>query len=60
MKHWNVTFLDTEGWQSTIELIISSESIYSVVVKAEEVRKTLDQMHEEIRWEISEITLLND
>lgn len=60
MKHWSVKFSDIEGWSESIELIISSESIYSLVVKAEELRKTLDQMHESIRWEIAEITLLTD
>lgn len=60
MKNYAVKFGETCRFYEPIEMIISADTIYSLIVKASEMRNTMNKMHTDIRYEIAEVTLLED
>lgn len=60
MKNYSVKFGETTRFYESIEIIMSAETIYSLIVKAGEMCNVLNKMHDDIRYEICEIMLLED
>ena len=60
MKNYAVHFGETTGFYEPIEILMSAETIYSLIVKAGEMCNFLNKMHDDIRYEICEIMLLED
>ena len=60
MNDYAVTFGETSGFYDPIEMIVSADSIYSLIVKAGEMCNFINKMHVSIRYQICEITLLED
>lgn len=58
MKNYAVKFGETTSFYDSIEIIISAETIYSLIVKAGEMCNFLNKMHDDIRYEICEIILM--
>lgn len=60
MKNYAVHFGETTRFYEPIEILMSAETIYSLIVKAGEMCNFLNKMHDNIRYEICEIRLLED
>lgn len=60
MKDYAVKFGETSGFYDPIEMIVSADSIYSLIVKAGEMCNFINKMHVSLRYEICEVTLLED
>lgn len=60
MKNYAVKFGETTRFYESIEMIVSADSIYSLIVKAGEMCNFINKMHADIRYEVCEILLLED
>lgn len=60
MKNYAVKFGETTRFYESIEMIVSADSIYSLIVKAGEMCNLINKMHADIRYEVCEILLLED
>ena len=60
MNDYAVKFGETSGFYDPIEMIVAADSIYSLVVKASEMCENINKMHVSLRYQICEITLLED
>ena len=60
MKTYLVTYADCIGFYEHICINVSADTIYSCIVKAGELLNMINKMDTEIRYEIAEITLMED
>ena len=60
MKTYCVTYADNGGFYDHLRINVSADTIYSCIVKAGELLNMINKMDQNISYEISEITLLED
>lgn len=60
MRKYCVTYADIGGFYDHLRIDVAADTIYSCIVKAGELLNMINKMDPDIRYEISEITLLED